>query len=92
MDASWCRQKIVDGERTFLKDWKNNTPQGAKAIIFLDMVQMVYHKLQEINSGGVIMFCDNKDVERISSRSIIRVNHFNQDAVAEGAAINRLIN
>ena len=85
-------KRVLIEKELFSKDQKNNTPKGAEVIIFLDMVQTVYQKSQGINSGAVTMFCDNKDVKRMSNRSMTRVNHFNQDAAAEGAAINRLIN
>ena len=87
-----ANKKILIEKELNSKDQKNNITKGAEAIIFLDMVQIVYHKLREINSSRVIMFCDNKYVERMLGRSMMRVNHFNQDVVAEGVAINRLIN
>ena len=66
-------------------------PRGAKVIMMLDIVQTIYQKVKNIDEGQITIAMDNKAMWRIANRIIEIANHFNQEAVAEGAAIQRLI-
>ena len=35
-------KRVLIEKELYSKDWKNNTPKGSEAIIFLDIVQTVY--------------------------------------------------
>jgi len=57
----------------------------------LDLMQIVFNKLHNLNEGSLTISIDNKKVQRMTHGSLWVANYFNQDSVAEAEVIRRML-
>ena len=70
------QQSFQLSNHLYSKQWEKNTPCSTKAIVLLELIEVLYNKGKHIESGLIKVFINNRYNNKRLTEEMIKLNTF----------------